>query len=298
MRGATVRNGRLSVTAATQPVPKPLPVKREPDTVIKLFLGSKTEEEEITDLREMLEFTKTFGKLEGTLVLRLREDIEGNVFNQPYQYMIIRNIIPEDTLPSNLKNDGDPMSDFFCTLHKVELRHELTEAGEEMILTLDTADSGGKSQQVISRSPRLVQNRDSDSKRRAIIMAFKVLDDDKTFMFDETWKIWTGASELLAKLLKMYSVAGVTCFKGVNVIPDIFKYIVVIQFELGEGQDDMFAMDCIQKFRIRRMTGYTAVYSVVNQDSIQKYLDDVEEELDDSVHDGLAIHNPIFINDD
>ena len=46
------------------------------------------------------------------------------------------------------------------------------------------------------------------------------------------------------------------------------------------------------------MTGYTAVYSVVNQDSIQKYLDDVEEELDDSVHDGLAIHNPIFINDD
>ena len=53
-----------------------------------------------------------------------------------------------------------------------------------------------------------------------------------------------------------------------------------------------------QKFRIRRMTGYTAVYSVVNQDSIQKYLDDVEEELDDSVHDGLAIHNPIFINDD
>ena len=61
----------------------------------------------------------------------------------------IINIISSDH--SNLKNDGDPMSDFFCTLHKVELRHELTEAGEEMILTLDTADSGGKSQQVISR---------------------------------------------------------------------------------------------------------------------------------------------------
>ena len=30
----------------------------------------------------------------------------------------------------------------------------------------------------------------------------------QTFMFAETWKIWTGASELLAKLLKMYSVAG------------------------------------------------------------------------------------------
>lgn len=82
------RNNKIAFTLGE--VPKPPPVKREPDTVIKLFLGSKTEEEEITDLREMLEFTKTFGKLEGTLVLRLREDIEGNVFNQPYQYMIIR----------------------------------------------------------------------------------------------------------------------------------------------------------------------------------------------------------------
>ena len=86
----------------------------------------------------------------------------------------------------------------------------------------------------------------------------QVLDDDKTFMFDQTWKIWTGASELLSRLLKTYSVTGVTCFKGVNVIPDIFKYIVVILLELDDDQDDTFAMDCIQKFRIRRMTGYTA----------------------------------------
>jgi len=85
---AITLNNKIAFTLCE--VPKPPPVKREPDTVIKLFLGSKTEEEEITDLREMLEFTKTFGKLEGTLVLRLREDIEGNVFNQPYQYMIIR----------------------------------------------------------------------------------------------------------------------------------------------------------------------------------------------------------------
>ena len=97
MRGS--KGGRPSVTQAPQVLK---PIKREPDTVIKLFLGSKTEEEEITDLREMLDFTKTFGKLDGTLVLRLREDIEGNVFNQPYQYMMIRNIIPEDTLPRYL----------------------------------------------------------------------------------------------------------------------------------------------------------------------------------------------------
>lgn len=242
----------------------------------------------------MLEFTKTFGKLEGTLVLRLREDIEGNVFNQPYQYMMIRNIIPEDTLPSNLKNDGDPMSDFFCTLHKVETRNEF--CGDDIILTIDTEGGGGAVNEArLGFDSR--QSDDIDSRTRAIIMAFKVLDDDKTFMFDETWKIWTGTSELLTKLLKTYSVIGVTCFKGVNVIPDIFKYIVVIQFLLEEGQDDTFAMDCIQKFRIRRMTGYTAVYSVVNQNSIQRFLDDVEEELDDSIHDGLAI-NPIFINSD
>ena len=48
-----------------------------------------------------------------------------------------------------------------------------------------------------------------------------------------------------------------TCFKGVNVIPDIFKYIVVIQFELGEGQDDMFAMDCIQ---VTKLTIFQAAF--------------------------------------
>ena len=44
-----------------------------------------------------------------------------------------------------------------------------------------------------------------DAKLHTLLKFYFVL---QTFMFDETWKIWTGASELLAKLLKMYSVAG------------------------------------------------------------------------------------------
>ena len=111
----------------------------------------------------------------------------------------------------------------------------------------------------------------------------KVLDDDKTFMLDQTWKTWTGASELLAKLAPAYQITGVTCFKGVNVIPDIFKYIVLIQLEMTEHQDDTYAMDCMQKFRIRRMSGYAALYSVVNQFSVQRFLDAVDVVKDNSV---------------
>ena len=229
-------------------VAQPPPVSKNPDTVIKLFIDFESEDHEADDLREILDFLKRFGHLEGTLVLRLRENIQGNVFNQPYQYMMIRSIIPEDTLPSNLKNDGDPMSDFFCTLRKVQSRSAV-----------------GRRQTLHGVDP--------DLDKRAIILAFKVLDDDKTFMLDKTWKTWTGAGELLAQLTKIYKITGVTCFKGVNVIPDIFKYIVLIQLRLEHDQDDTYAMDCMQKFRIRRMSGYAALYSVVNVGSVERFLD-------------------------
>ena len=98
--------------------------KLEADTVIKLFEDYSCPKEHETQLKEMLQFlhaTKGRG-----IVLHLRENIQGNVFNRPFQYINIREIEGYETLPENLKNDGDPMSDFFVTLRKLKSRRILT----------------------------------------------------------------------------------------------------------------------------------------------------------------------------
>ena len=104
-------------------------------------------------------------------------------------------------------------------------------------------------------------------------MAFKVLDDDKTSKLDQSWKEWTGASELLAKLSPVYEILGVSCYKGVNVIPDIFKYFVLIEVNMDVHKNDTYLMDCMQKFRIRRMSGYAALYTMFNAKDIREILE-------------------------
>ena len=123
----------------------------------------------------MLDFLKTFAHLEGTMVFRLRENIQGNVFNQPYQYMMIRSIIPEDTLPSNLKNDGDPMSDFFCTLRKVQTRSSQLEARRRAMHASNSNGSRGEVGGGAGAATLVLKPADDpDMRRRAIILAFKV----------------------------------------------------------------------------------------------------------------------------
>lgn len=86
------------------------------DTVIKLFEDYSCNEEHENQLKEMLQFiNETKGR---GVILHLPENIQGNVFNRPFQYIIIRDIEDYQKLPQNLKNDGDPMSDFFITLRK------------------------------------------------------------------------------------------------------------------------------------------------------------------------------------
>ena len=75
----------------------------------------------------------------------------------------------------------------------------------------------------------------SGPKSGFIILAFKVMDDDNTQLFDQGWSEWSGATQLTSRLSKKYEIRKVACYKGVNICPEIFKYIVLIEFLIPEG---------------------------------------------------------------
>ena len=60
------------------------------------------------------------------IVLQLRENIRGNVFNRPFPFIIIRRIPATEKLPENLKFDGDPLSDYFVTVRSGILANDKT----------------------------------------------------------------------------------------------------------------------------------------------------------------------------
>ena len=61
-------------------------------------------------------------------------------------------------------------------------------------------------------------------------------------------------------------------------IPDIFKYFVLIEVSMDQGQNDNYLMDCMQKFRIRRMSGYAAIYIMFNSKDIKQILESSNNE--------------------
>ena len=65
-----------------------------------------------------------------------------------------------------------------------------------------------------------------------------------------------------------------SCKKGVNVVPDVFKYIIMIEFVMENGQSDNFARDCMQKFRIDRMSGYAALYTDCTNRELEEIIDE------------------------
>ena len=76
----------------------------------------------------------------------------------------------------------------------------------------------------------------SGPKSGFIVLAFKVMDDDNTKLFDQGWSEWSGAISLTASLSRRkYEIRKVACYKGVNICPEIFKYIVLIEFLIPEG---------------------------------------------------------------
>jgi hypothetical protein len=218
-----------------------------PDVLIKVFTKIQVDQSKKSVLQKL---KKTNG-----LLLSLNENVS-NVFDQPYPFITFKRIGSSDKLPDNLKNDGDPFSDFFITLSSIK----------------KTSSGGGSGSSYKSSSSS------RNHKSGFIILAFKVLDDDKTHLFDQTWNEWTGTSNILAQLAKQYQVRKVACYKGVNVIPDVFKYMVLIEFIIDEelGQSDMYALDCMQKFRITRMSGYAACYTDYHSKDIEQAIDETE----------------------
>ena len=49
------------------------------------------------------------------------------------------------------------------------------------------------------------------------------------------WDEWSGATQLAALLARKYELRKVACYKGVNVSPDVFKYIILIEFLIRDG---------------------------------------------------------------
>ena len=68
-----------------------------------------------------------------------------------------------------------------------------------------------------------------------IVLGFKVMDDNNTQRFDQGWSEWSGAAQLTAILARNYEIRKVTCYKGVNIYPGVFKYIILIEFIIPEG---------------------------------------------------------------
>ena len=230
--------------------------KTRPDTMIKLFQDYDCVQEHVNQLNEMLKYLHD--KKRNGIILHLRESIQGNVFNRPFQFIAIRQIDKFEHLPKNLKNDGDPMSDFFITLNRIDQKQHRAENAMKK------------------------QEKDVNNKNRYIIVAFKVLDDDKTSILDHSWKDWTGAKEIVAKISSVYNITSVACFKGVNLVPDIFKYFVLIKVNLIIGQNDTKLLDFMQKFRMKRMAGYAAVYTEYKITDIKNILHSKQDEVEDS----------------
>ena len=113
------------------------------------------------------------------LVLNLQENVS-NVFDTPYPFITFKRISSSDKLPKNLKLDGDPLSDYFITLKS--LKNDVEKSG-----------SGIK-------------------KSGFVILAFKVIDDDRTNFYDQTWEDWSGAAILSEKLSQVYEIRKIVCF--------------------------------------------------------------------------------------
>ena len=106
-------------------------------------------------------------------------------------------------------------------------------------------------------------------------------DDDRTELYDQGWTDWSGATTLTGMLSRKYEVIRVACYKGVNECPDVFKYIILIEFIILDGCDT-HARDCMQKFRICRMSGYAALYQDFPSKDIEQAIEE-EQSLNDMI---------------
>ena len=200
------------------------------DTEIKVFMdvsdNTEAERHQLEEVADAFDYLKD----SNGFVLRLAENIQGNIFNRPFPYIALRHMSSRSAKRiGHDRDDGDPHKDYFYTLRSVARR----EIRDETV--------------------------------GFVFMGFKVLDNAQVEMLDLTWPEWSGAREMLRALDgRGYVIKRVTCLKGVNQKADVFKYSIVIEFG-GESMSDVGARDALQRFRIRRMSGYVALYDKLNE---------------------------------
>ena len=221
-----------------------------PDTVIKLYEDHKNKNEHRSQLEELQTINET--KPDGYL-LHLRESLQGNIFNRPFQYILLRHLQDREKHSSqNVTDDDDPMSDYFVTLEKTQchLKSKVNPLQEDETVVAMFEE------------------------KRYVILAYKVVDNNNESKLERNWRQWTGTTELLKGLAITYKILSVWCLKGVNVTPDIFKYVVIIELSIDKlnNQGDNYALDFLQKFRIKRMSGYVALYTPFTSDDIRTNL--------------------------
>ena len=146
-----------------------------------------------------------------------------------------------------------------------------------------------KSKQASKKDRTLYVVLGSEPKSGYIILAFKVTDDDRTELYDQGWTDWSGATTLTGMLSRKYEVIRVACYKGVNECPDVFKYIILIEFIILDGCDT-HARDCMQRFRICRMSGYAALYQDFPSKDIEQAIEE-EQSLNDMIETFGNVHN-------
>ena len=218
-------------------------LKHKADTELKLYSDLSDNQaveraalEELADLHSYITRSpKARNSMdEMYLMLYLSESIQGNVFNRPYPYMILRGI--SNNSAKNVghdRDDGEPNKDYFYTLRSV--RREIRE------------ESVG-----------------------FVFMGFKVINNDEVASLDDGWIEWSGLRELIRALDgKNYVIKRVLCLKAVNQKPDVFKYSILIEIARNDGCD-IDARDTLQRFRIRRMSGYVALYKRLTETKLQE----------------------------
>ena len=208
---------------------------------IKFFEDCKSK----TELKSQMEKSiEDFKKTKTTWsLLHLRESLQGNIFNRPFQYISLRNLHEDESKLFQGLDHGDVSTkDKFFTIEK------RSSCDEE------------------SLHQRQGDHPDFKEKRY-VILAYKALDDNNATNLEKNWRHWTGTKELLKRLSTTYQILSVWCLKCINVIPGFFSYIVIIELSINKHkkQCDNYALDCVQKFRLKRMSGYVALYSPVHK---------------------------------
>ena len=179
-------------------------------------------------------------------LLMVRENLQGNIFNRPFKYILLKKCDEEETKPTLDSNpDKRPIQDYFVTQEKIVSR---LPHNKEPVCSTEMETYVGTEE------------------RRYVILAYKTLEDNSNLGLETSWKQWTGATELVAGLSTMYKISNVQFLKGLSITPCAFQYIVVVEIFMDQKlkQTDNYALDFLQKFRIKRMSGYLALYVPVS----------------------------------